>query len=84
MSKLWGYLAAFGLFIASVITFGKYNQSIATTRQKLKEAQQELKAREKEIKRHEKNTEIEERVARMSDDDIDAGLHEYYRDDKDL
>ena len=84
MSKLWGYIIAFGLFIASVITYGKYNQKIATTRQELKQAQADLKEQEKEIKRHVKNTEIEERVARMSDDDIDAGLHEYYRDDKDL
>jgi len=84
ISKLWGYVALAGAFILSVISFGAYNQSIAKGKEQLKQAQKENEALRKDKESHVKNTEIEERVARMSASDIDAGLQQYYRADKDV
>ena len=83
-TKLWGYLLIAGGFIISTISFGAYNQSIAKGKEQLKQAKKENEALRKDKERHVKNTEIEESVARMSADDVNAGLQQYYRDDSDV
>ena len=83
-SKLWGYLLIVGGFIISIISFGAWNQGIEKGKEQLKQAKKQNEALRKDKDRHVKNTDIEESIARMRPDDVDAGLQRYYRDDDDL